>query len=282
MSGMMRLIRPDEINAYVKQVTKNNKGLILLYKDSRYDMAVLDEMYGPMGWQVSYSEVKGSLYCTIGVFDPQRSQWVEKTSNGMESDIEAQKGEASDALKRAGFLWGIGRELYTAPTIFIDLNPDEVDTYNGKQRLKLGVTFNVSEIGYDDKRSIDRLTIVDRYGKQRFHWEAGRVSKPRQRSQQNQQNQPMQSNPQPIPPTQPTPPTPQPAPSMFSPIRPFDPLKAKEQIDMQVGLDKSREIFNSFGFTTKRQLEDMSEETYLKALSIAEQWWRDSLPKETA
>lgn len=267
---MMRLIRPDEINAYVKQVTRNNKGLILLYKDSRYDMAVLDEMYGPMGWQVSYSEVKGSLYCTIGVFDPQRSQWVEKTSNGMESDIEAQKGEASDALKRAGFLWGIGRELYTAPTIFVDLNPDEVDEYNGKPKLKLGVTFNVSEIDYDEKRSISKLTIVDRYGKQRFHWEAGRVSKPRQ------QSQPMQSNPQP------TQPTPQPAPSMFSPIRPFDPLKAKEQIDMQVGLDKSREIFNSLGISTPRHLQYMAEDTYLKALSMAEQWWRDSLPKETA
>ncbi len=274
MSGMMRLIRPDEINAYVKQVTRNNKGLILLYKDSRYDMAVLDEMYGPMGWQVSYSEVKGSLYCTIGVFDPQRSQWVEKTSNGMESDIEAQKGEASDALKRAGFLWGIGRELYTAPTIFIDLNPDEVDTCNGKQRLKLGVTFNVSEIGYDEKRSIDRLTIVDRYGKQRFHWEAGRVSKPRP-VQQNAQ--PVQSNPQPVQNAQQLD-----APSMFSPIRPFDPLKAKEQIDMQVGLDKSREIFNSLGISTPRHLQYMAEDTYLKALSMAEQWWRDSLPKETA
>ncbi len=269
---MMRLIRPDEINAYVKQVTRNNKGLILLYKDSRYDMAILDELYGPFGWQVSYSEVKGSLYCTIGVFDPQRSQWVEKTSNGMESDIEAQKGEASDALKRAGFLWGIGRELYTAPTIFVDLNADEVDEYNGKKRLKLGVTFNVSEIDYDDKRNISRLTIVDRSGRQRFHWEAGRAAKPRTVQQSQVQNpQPIQNAVQQVE-----------APSMFSPIRPFDPLKAKEQIDMQVGLDKSREIFNSLGISTPRHLQYMAEDTYLKALSMAEQWWRDSLPKETA
>lgn len=241
----IRLIEPCEINAYVKQVITNNKGehkgLILLYKDSRYDMAVLDEIYGPMGWQVSYSEVKGSLYCTIGVFDPQRSQWVEKTSNGMESDIEAQKGEASDAFKRAGFLWGIGRELYTTPLIFVDLTAEEVYAgKDGKMKLKPSVVFSVKEIGYDEKRSISMITITDRRGIQRFHWEAGRVSKPTQ------------------PPVQP------PAPQPTVQMPPFEIPDSKDQLALMLeGLGADlRKVFVAY---KKSSLEEMTVEDLKQA-----------------
>lgn len=100
--------------------TASEKGCsLLLYKDSRVDMRLLDEIYGVMGWQNSYKEIGGELFCTIEIWDSEKGQWIEKQSNGSPSNMEAEKGRASDALKRAGFMLGIGRELYTAPFVWI-------------------------------------------------------------------------------------------------------------------------------------------------------------------
>lgn len=251
---MARLIAADEINAYVKQVTSSRKGLILLYKDARYDMAVLDEEYGQYNWQVSYEEVKGALYCTLSIWDAGKGCWVSKTSNGTESDMEAQKGEASDALKRAGFLWGIGRELYTAPTIFVSLRDDEIDEYNGKRRLKLGVTFHVSEIAFDDSRNITALTIVDGRGEQRFSWRSRTAKASAPKGFGSIPSEDGEGEP----------------PSQFKPIRSFDPVKAKEHVTMKVGPERAKEIFASLGVKSIGDLKAMTEETYMKALSLAE------------
>lgn len=283
----MRLIRPNEINAYVKTV-KNNKGLILLYKDSRYDMAVLDEEFGTFGWETSYQEIKGTLYCTIRVWDAQRSHWVEKTSNGVESDMEAQKGEASDALKRAGFLLGIGRELYTAPVIFVSLNQDEVDNYNGKERLKLGVTFNVSEIEYDDSRNISKLVIVDRFGKQRFKWENGKPSKATAplKKAENKDDKEVTSEP----PLQPQSLQASVKPldkdedfeNGFKPIANFTPIEAWKHLISKVGLEEAKNIVEAFGLKTQDDIKNMSEFTYQCALRQAEKRFYDSvIAKET-
>lgn len=113
----MRPLRADEVECRVAQCSEKGASL-LLYKTSRTDMALLDEEYGPERWQCTYEEVKGVLNCSIGVFfDP--LGWVWKQAAGTPSNTEAEKGESSDALKRAGFLWGIGRELYTAPFIWV-------------------------------------------------------------------------------------------------------------------------------------------------------------------
>lgn len=120
MSGPVRGLYPDEVECRIGQVSKGGKGLsLLLYKTSRTDMALLDETFGPMGWQCRYEEVKGVLNCTLSVYDSDRGIWIDKQAAGTESNMESEKGESSDALKRAGFLWGIGRELYTAPFIWI-------------------------------------------------------------------------------------------------------------------------------------------------------------------
>lgn len=116
----VRNLRPCEIECKVATV-KPGKGVsLLLYKTARTDVAILDEMFGKMGWQCEYKEVKGNMYCGISVFDQDSGQWIEKWDCGVESDFgDKQKGEASDAFKRAGFKWGIGVELYTAPFIWI-------------------------------------------------------------------------------------------------------------------------------------------------------------------
>lgn len=131
MSGLARCLHPDEVECRIGQVSKSGKGLsLLLYKTSRTDMALLDETFGPMNWQCRYEEVKGVLNCTLSVYDGDRGIWVDRQAAGTESNMESEKGESSDALKRAGFLWGIGRELYTAPFIWIKAADCEIK--NGK------------------------------------------------------------------------------------------------------------------------------------------------------
>lgn len=116
----VRNLKADEIECKVSTV-KEGKGIsLLLYKTARTDIAVLDETYGQMNWQCEYKEIKGNMYCGISVYDENKKQWVTKWDCGIESAYgDKQKGEASDAFKRAGFKWGIGTELYTAPFIWI-------------------------------------------------------------------------------------------------------------------------------------------------------------------
>ena len=117
----MRALRPDEIE--VRIGTINSKGVtLLLYKNARVDMQILDETYGQFGWQDDYKELKGNMYCGIGVYDNTTGYWVWKWDCGTESNTEKEKGEASDAFKRAGFRWGIGRELYTSPRLQLNLD----------------------------------------------------------------------------------------------------------------------------------------------------------------
>lgn len=131
MSGLVRDLHPDEVECRIGQVSKSGRGLsLLLYKTSRTDMALLDETFGPMGWRCGYEEVKGVLNCTLSVYDEDRRIWIDKQAAGTESNMESEKGESSDALKRAGFLWGIGRELYTAP--FIWIKAEDCDIRNGR------------------------------------------------------------------------------------------------------------------------------------------------------
>ena len=131
MSGLVRGLYPDEVECRIGQVSKSGKGLsLLLYKTSRTDMALLDETFGPMNWRCRYEEVKGVLNCTLSVYDADKGLWIDKQAAGTESNMESEKGESSDALKRAGFLWGIGRELYTAPAIWIKAG--DCNIRNGK------------------------------------------------------------------------------------------------------------------------------------------------------
>lgn len=129
MAGMFRDLRPNEVEARVATCSAKGASL-LLYKTARTDYALLDETVGPERWQCSYFEVKGSLFCDLSIkFD---DGWVTKSNCGTESNMEAQKGEASDAMKRAGFAWGIGRELYTAPFIWVPA--DRLDKLSQSQR----------------------------------------------------------------------------------------------------------------------------------------------------
>jgi hypothetical protein len=161
---VMPLLTADDIEVKVKKVTQ--KGAIaLLYKTARTDMDMLDRVFGADNWQCRYEEIKGNLYCTI-LIRSESGDWVAKQDCGIESrsdgDGNEKKGEASDAFKRAGFRWGIGRELYTAPFTFLQV--PTVSDGNGFKLQNPFARFDVASIGYDDNRRINALTIVDDKG----------------------------------------------------------------------------------------------------------------------
>lgn len=141
MNKMFRALRHDEIECRVAKVT--DKGCqILLYKDARCDMNVLDEAVGVENWQDKFYEHKGILFCSLGINTnynhPEKPErWIWKDDAGAESNVEEEKGNASDARKRAGFAWGIGRELYTAPFIWIKREDYDTvgETKNPKDRF---------------------------------------------------------------------------------------------------------------------------------------------------
>ena len=163
----IRTLRADEIECRVQQV-KGNGCVLLLYKDARCDMRILDEVFGIDGWEREHQVVNGNLYCTVRVWSEKRNQWISKQDVGTESNTEKQKGEASDSFKRACFNIGIGRELYSAPFTWITLNKEEISEKNGKYTLNYKVKFSVKEIEYDEHREISKLVIIDQDGRERF------------------------------------------------------------------------------------------------------------------
>jgi hypothetical protein len=167
----IRLLNADEIDARVQSVKKTNKGvgcIVLLYKDARCDMKILDETFGMLGWEREHQLINGNLFCTVKVWDMDNQRWVSKQDVGTESNTEKEKGQASDAFKRACFNIGIGRELYTSPFIWIDLKEGEYNEYNGKTSVSAFVKFSVKSIGYNDQREITSLEITDNKGNVRY------------------------------------------------------------------------------------------------------------------
>ena len=151
-----RKLRADEIDCRVNTI--NEKGLtLLLYKDARCDMNILDETVGSMYWKRSHT--RDNANCIVSIYNKDIGEWISKEDTGTESFTEKEKGLASDSFKRACFNWGIGRELYTSPFIWISsafctITPkgDKYTTYD---------TFRVKKIGYSETGEINSLVIVN-------------------------------------------------------------------------------------------------------------------------
>lgn len=150
-----RTLRADELDCRVG--TCNERGFtLLLYKDARCDQNILDETVGAENWQRDHKEVKGNLYCGVSIWDDTKKQWITKWDCGVESNTEKEKGEASDSFKRACFNWGIGRELYTSPFIYIKGNTEK---NNKGKDVPTFRSITVKEIEYTDGK-ITKLTII--------------------------------------------------------------------------------------------------------------------------
>jgi hypothetical protein len=156
MNHPIRTLTAREIECRISQIKANGLQL-LLYKDARCDMAILDETFGPLNWQRHHS--RDNANCTVSIWDEEKRCWVDKEDTGTESNTEAEKGLASDSFKRACVNIGIGRELYTAPFIWINSANCEIKDEQG--RYKCFDRFEVSDIGYNDHREINRLVIIN-------------------------------------------------------------------------------------------------------------------------
>lgn len=150
-----RLLTTEDIECRVSQCNQYGVGL-LLYKDARVDQTILDEKVGPMNWQRHHS--RDNANCIVSIWDDAKEQWIEKEDTGTESNTEKEKGLASDSFKRACFNWGIGRELYTAPNMFVlkkDLKTHkEAGEWQGKKKYTCNDAFKVTDIQYDGRKIV--------------------------------------------------------------------------------------------------------------------------------
>ena len=171
----IRLLSKEDIDVRVAQTNiYNNNGQqvvkvnLLLYKNARVDMKILDELFTPMGWKRTHKLIGDRLYCSVEVFNEKTGEWICKEDVGVESNTEAEKGQASDSFKRACVNWGIGRELYTAPRISVELTDKEY-TRGQDGKIRVWATFGVKSIGYDaNSRTITSLEIQDKFGNVRY------------------------------------------------------------------------------------------------------------------
>ena len=155
-----RLLKASEIECRAGVIS--NKGLsLLLYKDARADQRILDETFGIFGWKRSHQSINGDLYCTVEILDKETGMWVSKQDARAagKAEKEREKSLASDSFKRACFNWGIGRELYTAPFIWIPAERTEIQERGGK--FCCNDRFSVATIAYNDERAISSLSITN-------------------------------------------------------------------------------------------------------------------------
>jgi len=159
----------NEIDFRVQSVNKGGYAIILAYKDARVDMKRLDDVYNVDGWQKKYELIDNHLFCSVGIWSDKLSQWIWKQDVGTESNTEKEKGEASDAFKRACFNLGIGRELYDYPLIQVQLTSDEFDKTTNKPtwnfKLKEWIWFSQFTDG-----KLTYLGCKDNNGKVRFQF----------------------------------------------------------------------------------------------------------------
>ena len=160
---LFRLLKSYEIDCRISTVKE--KGFsILLYKDARCDMNILDETVGNMGWKREHT--RDNANCIVSIWDDKKEQWISKEDTGTESFTEKAKGLASDSFKRACFNWGIGRELYTAP--FIWINAEQGEVYKKGDKFSSFAKMRVQTINYKDNGDIESVIIIDKLGNVRF------------------------------------------------------------------------------------------------------------------
>ena len=157
----------EEIDFRVQSVNKGGYATILAYKDARVDMNRLDAVYGVGYWQRKHEVINGKEFCSVGVWNKEISQWVWVQDCGTQSNTEKEKGQSSDAFKRACFNLGIGRELYDYPIIQVKLLDNEFD----KATFKPNFNFKLKDWTWISDFNNGKLTFlkaIDNNGKERF------------------------------------------------------------------------------------------------------------------
>ena len=172
---IFRDLTADEIECRIGMIKATGLTL-LLYKDARCDMNILDETVGPLDWKREHS--RDNANCIVSIWDNDKAQWISKEDTGTESNTEKEKGLASDSFKRACVNWGIGRELYTSPFIWI---PENLCTIkNGdtnKSMYKCNDRFEVTHIKIENKQITELKIVNATTGVECFKWKQAEAEK---------------------------------------------------------------------------------------------------------
>ncbi len=193
----------DRIEFRVHSIRTNKEhtkawAILLAYKDARVDMDRLDEVLGPFNWERKSKRIGDTLFCRVGICCPGEERFIWKEDAGVPSRTESEKGEASDAFKRACFNVGIGRELYDYPDMFIQLEEHEW-YWNPKANKGSGAaqasyhlrlnqwTWHIKQTVEESGRSrVDELQAVDENGNHRFTYpQARRYQAPTQQARED-------------------------------------------------------------------------------------------------
>ena len=162
-----RTLKENEISCRVGTI--NEKGLsLLLYKDARVDMDILDETVGAYNWKKEY--LRDNANCIVSIWDDEKKEWISKEDTGTESNTEKEKGLASDSFKRACVNWGIGRSLYTAPFIYISAEKTKI-IKNDKNKYITNDKFSIEKIVYNEQEEISGISIINQNKKRVFVWQ---------------------------------------------------------------------------------------------------------------
>lgn len=161
MNYMFRDLTADEVECRIGMLKQNGLTL-LLYKDARCDMNILDETIGAMNWKKSYT--RDNANCIVSIWDNEKKEWISKEDTGTESNTEKEKGIASDSFKRSCVNWGIGRELYTSPFIWIP--SAKCNIKDGKCYDK----FEVTHLVIENKKIVELKIVNATLGIECFNW----------------------------------------------------------------------------------------------------------------
>ena len=169
MAGEIKIrnLHADEIECRVGGVFDTGITL-LLYKNARVDQAVLDEVFGVYGWQRSHMMIGNAMYCTVSIWDQEKQTWIAKQDVGTTGEFEKEKSAASDSFKRACVNIGIGRELYTAPFIFIPIH--KVQMREKDRKKVVNDNFTVKSITISEEKVITKLVIVNQRSEEVYRW----------------------------------------------------------------------------------------------------------------
>ncbi len=170
LKKLSKPLRIEQVDFRIQSISEKGFATILAYKDARVDMNRLDEVCD-VYWQDDYKMIDGQLYCGIGIKID--NDWVWRWDVGVESNTEKVKGRASDAFKRAGFRWGIGRELYDYPMIqmMLPANEFKVKEYQGKKKVQATYDLKLKDWKWSAEFKEDKLVkleAVDDKGRIRF------------------------------------------------------------------------------------------------------------------
>lgn len=174
---MMKQIRKLNKNEVYARIVSVNRGgaKVLLYKKAGTDQKILDEIFGVGEWGLTYRHTSARMFdkdviisdATLMIPTDHGFVPITGSSDTIKAEMAGSVKDVSaidnDAVKRAGFLLGIGEELKTKE-MFIPAS--ELFTYSSEQDAATGEwkcgchdILNIYDLDVTDEKKIESVTF---------------------------------------------------------------------------------------------------------------------------